>query len=81
MTKSLLAALGLAFAFAVAVSMPIIGVDIANAATKQAPAATTATTTKPASDAMATKHVKKHKKHVKKHTKHTKKHTMAKKAY
>ena len=76
MKKSLLSALGLAFALAV--SMPILGVSIANAAMQQAPAATTATTGQSVSDAMAKKHAKKH---IKKHKKHVTKHTMAKKAY
>jgi len=76
MKKSFLSALSLAFALAV--TMPILGASNANAAMGQAPAATTGTTSSPATDAMATKHVKKH---VKKHKKHVKKHTMAKKAY
>lgn len=76
MKKPLLTALGLAFALAV--SMPVLGARNANAAMSQAPAAPTAATSSPGSDAMATKHVKKH---VKKHKKHAKKHPMAKKAY
>ncbi len=50
MKKSLLTALGLAFALAV--SMPLLGASNANAAMGQVPAATTATTTSPGSDAM-----------------------------
>jgi hypothetical protein len=81
MKKSLLSALGLAFALTV--SMPVLGASIANAAMQQAPGATTTTTTSPGttspgSDAMTTKHVKKH---VKRHKRHVTKHTMAKKAY
>jgi hypothetical protein len=72
MKKSLLSALGLAFALAV--SMPVLGATTADAATKQAPAAATTTASAPASDAMTKKHVKKHKKHVTKACKVTKKH-------
>ena len=87
--KSLISALGLAFALAV--STPVLGVSTADAATK--PAATAATTTTaPASDAMTKKKpVKKHvvkackvtKKHKcpVKHKKHTAKKAAPKKAY
>lgn len=69
MKKSLLSAVGLAFALAV--SMPVLGPNSAAAATKPAPAATTKTTSAPASDAMTKK---KPKKHVTKACKVTKKH-------
>jgi hypothetical protein len=89
MKKSLLSALGLAFALSV--SMPVLGATTADAATKQAPAAATTTASAPASDAMTKKHVKKHvtkackvtKKHKcpVKHKKHTAKKAAPKKAY
>ncbi|MGX5803937.1 hypothetical protein ACWGS9_22190 [Bradyrhizobium sp. Arg314] len=90
MKKSLISALGLAFALAV--SMPILGTSTAVAATKPAAPAATMTTTAPASDAMTKKKpVKKHvvkackvtKKHKcpVKHKKHTAKKAAPKKAY
>ncbi|MBZ9759766.1 hypothetical protein LB553_02570 [Mesorhizobium sp. CA8] len=66
MKKSLLSVVGLAFALAV--SMPVLGPNNAAAATKPAPAATAATSSAPASDAMTTK------KHVTKACKVTRKH-------
>ncbi|MDX8525946.1 hypothetical protein RFM68_15695 [Mesorhizobium sp. MSK_1335] len=90
MKKSLISALGLAFALAV--SMPILSISTADAATKPAAPAATTTTTAPASDAMTKKKpVKKHvvkackvtKKHKcpVKHKKHTAKKAAPKKAY
>ncbi|MBZ9882723.1 hypothetical protein LB535_10195 [Mesorhizobium sp. CA10] len=84
MKKSLLSAVGLAFALAV--SMPVLSPNDAAAATKPAPAATAATSSAPASDAMT---MKKAKKHVTRACKATKKHkcpvkhrrSAAKKAY